>query len=74
VLDLCERFTGAHGARFADISSAVAGDATYVVRLAIRLHAQHADPDTRRRCLDLIDLLVVLSAHGIDDNLALIER
>jgi len=74
VLDLCERFTAAHGAALADISTAAAGAGMNVVELAVRLHAQHADPDTRRRCLDLIDQLVVLGVYGIDDNLALIER
>ncbi len=74
VLDLCERFMVAHGAAVGDISPAARGAGMYVVRLAIRLHAQYADRDRRRRCLDLIDQLVVLAAHGIDDNLALIER
>ncbi len=74
VLNLCEGFVEAHGASLSDISTAAAADATHVVQLAIRLHAQHADPETRRRCLDLIDRLVVLGVYGIDQNLALIER
>jgi len=74
VLNLCEGFVEAHGASLSDMSTAAAADATHIVQLAIRLHAQHADPETRRRCLDLIDRLVVLGVYGIDQNLALIER
>ena len=74
VLDLCERFVHAHGAALGDITTAAAGDAMYVTRLAVRLHGQYTHPDTRRRCLDLIDQLVALGAHGIDEGLASIER
>jgi hypothetical protein len=74
VLDICERFVQAHGADIGDISTAAAGDAMYVVHLVLRLHAQHNDPAIRRRCLDLIDQLVAIRAHGIDQDLASIER
>jgi hypothetical protein len=74
VLDICEKFVQAHGADIGDITTAAAGDATYIVHLALRLHAQHNAPDIRRRCLDLIDQLVAIRAHGIDQDLASIER
>jgi hypothetical protein len=45
-----------------------------VVHLVLRLHAQHTDANIRRRCLDLIDHLVAIRAHGIDQDLASIER
>jgi hypothetical protein len=38
------------------------------------MHAQHTDPDVRRRCLDLIDDLVVLRAHNIESDLDAFER
>jgi hypothetical protein len=38
------------------------------------MHAQHTDPILRSRCLDLVDQLVVLRAHGIDRDLDTIER
>lgn len=48
--------------------------AIYVARLTFRMHVQHTDPDVRRRCLDLIDQLVVLRAHNIESDLETIER
>ena len=74
ILDVCEAFVAAHQQDIGDISTAAAGDVMYVVRLTLRMHAQHADPEVRRRCLDLIDQLVVLRAHNIESDLDTIER
>ncbi len=74
VLDICEGFVQAHGADIGDITTAAAGEAMSVVHLVLRLHAQHSDANIRRRCLDLIDQLVAIRAHGIDQDLASIER
>ncbi|MDP8978270.1 MAG: hypothetical protein M3N17_06795 [Actinomycetota bacterium] len=74
ILDVCEAFVAAHQQDIGDISTAAAGDVMYVVRLTLRMHAQHTDPDVRRRCLDLIDQLVVLRAHNIESDLDTIER
>jgi hypothetical protein len=74
VLDICEEFVQAHGADIGDIRTAAAGEAMSVVHLVLRVHAQHNDPHIRRRCLDLIDQLVAIRAHGIDQDLASIER
>jgi hypothetical protein len=74
ILDVCEAFVTAHQQDIGDISTAAAADITYVVRLSLRIHAQHTNPDIRRRCLDLIDQLVVLRAHNIEADLAAIER
>lgn len=74
VLDLCERFAAVHGGSFGDISNLAAGTGIYIVQLAVRMHAQHSDQETRRRSLDLIDQLVASGAPGIDVNLAQIER
>lgn len=74
ILDVCEAFVEAHQHDIGDISTAAAGDVMYVVRLTLRMHAHHTDPDVRRRCLDLIDQLVVLRAYNIESELDSIER
>jgi len=71
---VCEAFVTAHKQDIGDVSTSAAGDVMYVVRLTLRVHAQNTDPDTRRRCLDLIDELVVLRAHNIESDLDTIER
>jgi hypothetical protein len=73
-LDLCEAFVAAHKHDIGDISTAAAGDVTFVVRLTLRIHAQHTTLAVRRRCLDLIDKLVALRAHNIESDLDSIER
>jgi hypothetical protein len=73
-LDLCEAFLRTYGGAVGDITTAAAGRATYVVRLALRLHAQHTEPEMRRRCLDFIGQLVALRAYGIEGGLDSIER
>lgn len=74
ILDVCEAFLAVHQHDIGDISTAAAGDVTYVIRLTLRMHAQYSDQDVRRRCLDLIDQLVVLRAHNIESDLDSIER
>ncbi len=74
ILDVCEADVAAHKHEIGDIGTAAAGDVMYVVRLTLRMHAQHADPETRRRCLDLIDELILLGAHNIESDLNSIER
>ena len=73
-LDLCEAFIATHQADIGDISTHAAADAAYITRITLRIHAQHTDIDIRRRCLDLIDQLVVLQAHNIESELDTIER
>ena len=73
-LDLCEAFIATHQADIGDISTHAAADVTYITRLTLRIHAQHTDIEIRRRCLDLIDQLVVLRAHNIESELDTIER
>lgn len=45
-----------------------------LVRLALRMHAQHSDSELRRRCLDLIDQLAAFRAHDIEADLETIDR
>lgn len=73
-LSVCERFLEANRTDVGSIASGVSADAHYVVELCIRLHAQHQEPDTRVRCLDLLDELVKEGVYGIEDDLAAIER
>ncbi|MGB3411191.1 MAG: hypothetical protein WBA45_08325 [Microthrixaceae bacterium] len=73
-LDVCETFVAAHQQDIGDLSTAAAGDVIHVVRLVLRMHAQYTNPDLRRRCLDLIDQLVVLGAHNIESDLDAVER
>ena len=40
----------------------------------LRIHAQHTDIQVRRRCLNLIDQLVVLRARNIESELDAVER
>jgi hypothetical protein len=73
-LDLCEKFIATHQTDIADISTHAAADATHVTRITLRIHAQNTDMEVRRRCLALIDQLVVLRAHNIESQLDTIER
>ncbi len=73
-LRVCEKFVAAQGQSLGDLSTAAAGEAMHAVRIALRLHAQHGDPELRRRCLDLIDTLVAAQAYNIEKDLAAIER
>jgi hypothetical protein len=73
-LDLCEAFVRTHEGTIGDISTAAAGDAPYVVRLTLRMHAQATDTALRRRCLDLVDQLAVFGAHDIERELDNTER
>jgi hypothetical protein len=73
-LRLCEQFVQAHADEMGNIATTAAATAMHAVRVAIRFHAQRADPSLRARCLDVIDLLVANRAHGIDEGLGAIER
>jgi len=73
-LDLCEQFLRRVGAAASDPTSSMSIAGTDVITLAVRLHAQSSAPEIRSRCLDLIDTLVELRAHGIDSALAAVDR
>ena len=74
VLDLCEKVIEIHQHAVGDISKAASGDGMFASGLVLRLYAQHTDTEVRRRCLDLIDRLVVFHAHDIERDLDSIER
>lgn len=73
-LEVCEAFVAAHQHDVGDIRTAAAGDVPYVIRLTLRMHAQHTDPGVRSRCLDIIDQLVLLRSYNIESDLETIER
>ena len=73
-LRLCERFVRSSEGEMGNITTAAAASAMHVVRVAIRFHAQQADPHLRARSLDVIDVLVANRARGIDEGLAAIQR
>jgi hypothetical protein len=74
VLGVCERYVEVSGTAMGNLATRAASDGHHLVKIVIRMRAQHTDPDIRRRCLDLIDHLLVLGAHDIDDALMSIER
>lgn len=66
-LDLCENWLSHHSASAGDIQTAAAGDAYYVVEIALAIHAQAAvgSPE-RQRCLTLLDRLIEAGAADAD--------
>jgi hypothetical protein len=74
VIDVCEAWVAAHDSDVGDLRTGAAGDVMDVVRLVLRIHAQHSDADLRRRCLDLVDRLVVLRAYNIEVELDSVDR
>ena len=73
-LELCEALIEEHGPSMGDISTKAAGDAVHISRLVLRLYVRSEDAEVRSRCLDMIDQLVVLGAHGIETDLDSTER
>jgi hypothetical protein len=73
-LDPCERYTSLEDSAIGDLATAAASHGYHLVKIVVRINAQHTDPDIRRRCLDLMDRLLVLGAQDVDEPLASIER
>lgn len=73
-LDLCEHWLRRHFASAGDIQTAAAGDAYYVVEIALAIHARAAvGSSERQRCLEFIDRLIEAGAADADkkaDDLA----
>lgn len=68
-LDVCEAFIAAVGVDIGDIRTHASADSAEIVRIVLRLHAQHTEPAIRDRCLDLVDQLLLNRAHGIEQGL-----
>ncbi|MGH8910460.1 MAG: hypothetical protein ACRD0K_29195 [Egibacteraceae bacterium] len=74
-LMLCEQWLDAHGDEAGDIATHAAAEAHQVSAVLLRLYTQHNDdPDLRRRCLDLIDAMITVGAHGMPEQLTSIDR
>jgi hypothetical protein len=65
----CERATDVSGNELGDIRTTRAAVAQSLVAVVLRLYRQ-GDEATRRRCLDLVDRLIEMNAHGLDAALA----
>jgi len=74
VLDACERYLNPFAPSRASARSMASAPGYHLVRILIRIHTQNREPAVRRRCLDLLDELLLLRAHNIDDAIAAIER
>jgi len=74
VLEACKRYLNPSAQSRASARSMASAPGYHLVRIIIRIHAQNREPDIRRRCLDLLDELLLLRAHRIDDAIAAIER
>jgi hypothetical protein len=73
-LDVCERYVVLEGSAIGNLATRSAFLGYHLVNIVIRMHVQQTDSEVRRRCLDLIDRLLVLGAHDIDKELISIER
>jgi hypothetical protein len=73
-LTVCERLLTIHGMEMSDIRTAAAADGLQATGLLLRIHRQHADPDLRRRCLDLFDQFIAAGVYGIEAALDTVER
>ena len=49
-------------------------DTGSVANLVVRAYSQASDRQIKNRCLDLLDRMHVLGAHGLDNVMAVIDR
>jgi hypothetical protein len=68
-LEACERAVDAGGPELGDIRTARSAMGGDLITIVLRLYRQ-GDPQTRARCLDIIDRLTELNVHGIADALS----
>ena len=73
-LFLADRAVDTWGADAADISTALAADATVLSGLIVRCYAQARGDEQVARALDAIDRMIELEFLGIDDELAALDR
>lgn len=73
-LRICEKWIERNGEKIGDISTSAAAGAMYVVPVVVRFHAQVSDVALRKRCLDVVDQLVLHGAHGIEERLSQATR
>jgi hypothetical protein len=68
-IEVCERAVDAAGTDMGDIRTARALTGPRVTTIVLRLYRQ-SEPTLRSRCLDLVDRLTEIGAHGVTDALA----
>jgi len=74
VLKTVGKFVEAYRAEMGNISTRAAGEAREVGELVLRAYAQTSDREGRRRCLDLLDELLLFGAYGVVDLVDQAER
>ena len=62
----CERVFELAADKTGDISTAVAGTSSRMAKLIVRVYSRTTDPSLRSQCLDIIDQMSVIRAHGLD--------
>lgn len=73
-LQSARRFVALHKAAIGDIRTGAAGDAMHVGQLVVRAYVQAESAATRSAALDLIDELLLVRAHRLDEFVDRAER
>ena len=66
VLMACERLFDLAGDKVGNISTAIAGSSATIAKLIVRVYSRTLDADIRSRCLDIVDKMSILRAHGLE--------
>ena len=66
ILMACERVFELAADKIGDMSTAVAGNSGVIAKLIVRVYSHTTDPSSRSRCLDIIDKMSLLRAHGLE--------
>ena len=74
VVSVAERFLDIVGPEAGDISSRASLEASKVSKVLIRAYTQATDERVKSRCLDLVDRMVKIEAHGLAEALGAYER
>jgi hypothetical protein len=67
-IEILERAVGLGGTALGDMRTAAARLSDHIASVTVRLYRQ-SDPETRARCLDIVDQLVSVGSIGIDEAL-----
>jgi HEAT repeat len=70
----CERFVDTFGTDASDIRTGVAADAMKVSTLIVRVYSQATDKLLQKRCLDVIDKMMLVGMYGLDEAISTFDR
>ena len=70
----CERFVDSFGTEASDIRTGVAADAMKVSKLIVRVYSQATDKLLQKRCLDVIDKMMLVGMYGLDEAISSFDR